>query len=141
MGQYHDRRSFLIIGALLCFAVACGGEEGTRRTIDVSVMLAPTSPMERDILVELFERDPGNTTAEARKIAAQQVVGVTTRGDVTFEERFRDDMEYYFTARPDPMLRCGADYKQGEPPFFRGLNAPTSVDLTLNGEGFIESCQ
>ena len=118
------------------------GEEGTMRTVEVTVTLNPTSPMERTILVELFEREPGGDGSDVVKVAGHQVLGVTTRGEITFKERLDDGMEYYFTARPDPVLRCGIDYEMKEElSTFRGANAPSTIALQLDGEGVAERCQ
>lgn len=136
-----SRRGFLAACLCACAAYACGGEEGTLQTIDVTVTLSPISSETRDVTVECFERDPMNATAEATKLAGQQIVGITARGESRFKVRVRDDMEYYFTARPDPALRCGADYTlNGDPSVFRGANVPTMVELTLSSKA-LASCQ
>lgn len=129
----------LVLG---CLAMGCGGEEGTSRTIDVTVIMMPPSEMERTVLVELFERTPGDDTAEASKLAGQQIVGITARGESRFKVRLQDELDYYFTVKPDPMLRCGIDYEMaGDPAIFRGTNTPTKLTLSLTGADVQERCQ
>jgi hypothetical protein len=137
------RRGFIMGCLSACvMMMGCPGDEGSLQTIEVTVTLSPTSPMERDVLVEFFERDPSDATEPATVIDAQKITQITTRGSRSFTARVQDDKEYYFTARPDPALRCAGDYQfDGEPSFFRGANAPSKVDLKLSAPDLLTQCQ
>lgn len=134
--------SWWMVVASWCVVLGCGSEDGTTRTVDVTVNITPPSVMERTVLVELFERTPGDDTAEATKIAGQQIVDITEQGESRFKVKMQDELDYYFTVKPDPMLRCGIDYEMaGDPSIFRGSNVPTKVTLTLTGAEVQERCQ